>query len=116
MEPRPARAASQAWRAIRAGLALAGIVLIQEDVMQLVIRSDGAVRAVYSEAIDLRSLGRPRIVRASQVEPDAEGRWTADLNPVSGPVLGPFALRSEALAAEQRWLEQNWLIHSEEPG
>ena len=80
--------------------------------MQLVIQPDGAARAIYSEEIDLRSLGRPRIVRASHVEPDAEGRWTADLSPVRGPVLGPFALRSEALAAEQRWLEQNWLIDS----
>jgi hypothetical protein len=26
-----------------------------------------------------------------------------------GPRLGPFALRSEALAAEQHWLEANWL-------
>ena len=43
----------------------------------------------------------PSITRASHVEPDAEGRWLADLTPVAGPVLGPFDLRSEALAAEQ---------------
>ena len=68
--------------------------------MQLLISLDGAVRAIYSEDIDLRSLGRPRIVRASHVEPDAEGRWLADLGPVDGPVLGPFGSRSEALDAE----------------
>jgi len=42
---------------------------------------DGAARAIYSEEIDLRTLGRPWIVRASHVEPDAEGRWFADLGP-----------------------------------
>lgn len=78
--------------------------------MQLVIQSDGAVRAIFSEEIDLRSLGRPRIVRASHVEPDAEGRWLADLGPVGGPVLGPFDSRREALAAETSWLEVHWLV------
>jgi len=78
--------------------------------MQLVIQPDGAVRAIYSEEIELRSLGRPRIVRASHVEPDAEGRWFADLGPVAGPVLGPFGSRSEALRAETSWLEVHWLV------
>ncbi len=78
--------------------------------MQLVIQPDGAVRAVYCEVIDLSSLGRPRIVRASHVEPDAEGRWFADLGPVGGPVLGPFGARSEALRAETSWLEVHWLF------
>ena len=77
--------------------------------MQIVIQSDGAARAIYSEEIDLRSLGRPRIMRASHIEPDAEGRWLADMGPVNGPVLGPFGSRSEALAAENAWLEANWL-------
>jgi len=78
--------------------------------MQLVIQPDGAARAIYCEEIDLGSLGRPRIVRASHVEPDAEGRWFADLGPVDGPVLGPFSSRSEALAAETSWLEAHWLV------
>jgi hypothetical protein len=43
------------------------------------------------------------------VEPDTVGRWLADMAPVDGPVLGPFDRRSEALAAEREWLEQNWL-------
>lgn len=77
--------------------------------MQLVIGPDGRARAIYSESIDLASLGPLTITRASQVEPDGEGRWLADLLPVLGPVLGPFALRSEALAAEVAWLERNWL-------
>ena len=80
--------------------------------MHLVIDARGGVRAVYGEMIDLRSLGRPSIARASHVEPTPDGRWTADLRPVVGPVLGPFAHRSEALEAERAWLEANWLTPS----
>ena len=78
--------------------------------MKLLIRPDGTVRAIYSEAIDLGVLGRPTIARASHVEPDGEGRWLADLEPVGGPVLGPFGRRSEALEAEHDWLERHWLL------
>ena len=62
-------------------------------------------RAVYSEEIELDSLGHAVITRASHVEPGGDGGWHADLSPVAGPVLGPFARRSEALAAERAWLE-----------
>ena len=65
--------------------------------MNLIIESDGRVRGVYSEVIDLAALGPARITRASHVEPDDQGRWLADLSPVRGPVLGPFERRSEAL-------------------
>jgi hypothetical protein len=77
--------------------------------MQLVIEPDGTVRCIYAETIDVSVLGSPTISRASHVEPDQHGRWLADLSPVGGPVEGPFDLRSEALAAEQAWLESNWL-------
>ena len=81
--------------------------------MQLVIDSRGGVRAVYDELIDLRTLGRPaRRSRKSHVEPDPSGQWLADLGPVGGPVLGPFAHRSDALDAERAWLEANWLNSS----
>jgi hypothetical protein len=80
--------------------------------MQIIIMPGGAVRAVYSETIDLATLGSPTISRASFVEPDQQGRWWADLSPVSGPSLGPFDHRSEALAAEQAWLTANWLHQS----
>ena len=80
--------------------------------MQLVVDSAGAVRCIYSEDIDLTALGSPVIVRASHVEPDQHGRWLANLAPVGGPVLGPFLLRSEALAAESAWLEAHWLGRS----
>ena len=66
-------------------------------------------RAIYSEAIDLAALGSPVITRASHVEPDQDGLWWADLSPVGGPSLGPYRHRSQALAAEVEWLEDNFL-------
>jgi hypothetical protein len=77
--------------------------------MDLLVLPDGTLRAVYAEAIDLHALGRPAIARASHVEPDAQGHWSADLTLVGGPVLGPFERRSDALDAEQAWLEAHWL-------
>ena len=63
--------------------------------MEIIIASGGAVRAVYSEEINLGCLGSPTITRASHVEPDEQGRWHADLALVNGPVLGPFTRRSQ---------------------
>jgi hypothetical protein len=78
--------------------------------MQLVVSPNGRVRAIYGEAIALETLGRPKIVRASVVEPDHDGHWHADLRLLLGPVLGPFPCRSQALAAEVAWLEEHWLL------
>ena len=47
-------------------------------------------------------------------EPTPSGDWLADLAPVDGPQIGPFDKRSEALAAEVAWLQQNWLTRSDE--
>jgi hypothetical protein len=77
--------------------------------MELRIDPRGQVVCVYGEAIDLAVLGEPSIRRASHVEPDDQGRWWADLAPVGGPRLGPYARRSQALAAEVGWLEAHWL-------
>ena len=73
--------------------------------MMLIVGPQGGVRCLYTEAVDLTSLGRLSIRRASHVEPDDQGQWWADLAPVHGPRLGPFAIRSTALEAEERWLE-----------
>ena len=78
--------------------------------MQLLIRADGGIHCVYGEAIDLSCLGTLQIRRGSHVEPTSDGRWTVDLSPVNGPRLGPFPLRSAALAAELEWLNTRWLI------
>ncbi len=72
--------------------------------MELVIAPGGMVRCIYGEDVDLAALGAVEIRRASHVEPDAAGEWWADLAPVGGPKLGPFARRSEALDAEVAWL------------
>lgn len=77
--------------------------------MELIIEGQGQVRCVYGEAIELARLGATQIRRASHVEPDASGRWIADLSPVSGPQLGLFDKRTDALAAEVDWLLKNWL-------
>ena len=78
--------------------------------MQLVIKPGGSVRCVYSEELNLAGIGQLNIRRGSHVEPTSNGQWTADLSPVSGPVLGPFSFRSDALQAEQVWLEAHWLV------
>ena len=64
----------------------------------------GNVDTIYTEAIDLASIGKQHIKRASHVEPNEDGMWTADMSPSDGPILGPFKTRSEALEAEVVWL------------
>ena len=80
--------------------------------MQMVIDPQGNVRCLYTEAVDLAAVGPLTIRRASQVEPEAGGQWWADLSAVNGPLLGPYRHRSQALAAEQAWLESNVLVHA----
>ena len=77
--------------------------------MQILVTPTGTVRTIYSELVDLRPLGKFAITRGSHVEPTEDGQWTADMSPVAGPLLGPFANRSAALAAEHAWLEEHWL-------
>ena len=81
--------------------------------MQLFIDTQGGVRCLYGETVDLAQLGRMTISRGSHVEPDRNGQWHADLSPVNGPKLGPFRRRSEALVAESRWLCDHWLVSDE---
>lgn len=76
--------------------------------MKLLVSQSGVARCIYGEAIELSALGSLSISRASHVEPTPEGKWTADMSPCGGPLLGPFEFRSEALSAEVAWLD-NWL-------
>jgi hypothetical protein len=73
--------------------------------MELFIAPTGQVRCLYGEELDLKSMGPLTIRRVSRVEPTDGGRWTADLSPIGGPTLGPFAQRSLALIAEACWIE-----------
>ena len=77
--------------------------------MVLVVAPGGQKHCLYDEALDLSAMGSVSIRRASHVEPDEHGQWWADLAPVQGPMLGPFLRRSEALKAEQVWLEEHRL-------
>jgi hypothetical protein len=70
----------------------------------------GTVQFMYHDALrPLLTAGEANIRRASHVEPTPDGRWTADLIPMRGPVLGPYLTRAEALTAETDWLTQHWL-------
>ena len=75
--------------------------------MMITFSGDGTAKTIYTEDIDFTLLGKVHHTRASHVEPNEKGEWTADLSPVGGPKLGPFKLRSEALQSEIRWLEEN---------
>lgn len=72
--------------------------------MNMLIDPCGCIATIYAEQINLAALGKPAIRRASHVEPDDCGRWWVDLAPVGGPQLGPFDVRSSAIAAETTWL------------
>lgn len=79
---------------------------------RIVIRKDGTIVGIYSDEIPFREIaaqlgGGLSIKRASHVEPRDDGRWEADLSPSQGPMLGPFDLRQQALAAEVEWLRDN---------
>lgn len=70
----------------------------------------GTVQFVWNDLLrGLIDEGTPTIQRASHVEPTPDGQWTADLSPVGGPTLGPYAFRSDALTAETDWLTANLL-------
>jgi hypothetical protein len=74
----------------------------------ITITPEGSINFIYGDDLnELLAEGSPTVTRASHVEPDSRGQWVADLSPVSGPSLGPFKLRSEALAAEVAWLEEH---------
>jgi hypothetical protein len=78
--------------------------------MLVTIDNSGTMRLVYTEALDLPAIGSLAITpHVSHVEPDENGQWWADLAPIQGPKLGPFARRSECVAAEVAWIEENAL-------
>jgi hypothetical protein len=81
------------------------------DLQQFVLHVNDLGELVFvwaDELADLCGLGDVWVARASHVEPVANGGgWTADLSPIGGPLLGPFPLRGDALAAEREWLDRN---------
>ncbi len=89
------------------------------------------VRGLYDPIVDkvIGRLGDKKTTRASHVEPGNElstealrwlmrreispslpasaNKWWADMLPVGGPVLGPWATREDALEAEESWLHEH---------
>jgi len=74
--------------------------------LTVTFEADGSARFLYDDdlAAVAAMVGGLTVRRASHVEPTADGRWTADMAPVLGPVLGPYDTRKEALDAERQWL------------
>lgn len=76
--------------------------------MKIKCQPNGTLKCVYTEAIDLNSLGELKISRESKVEPDADGKWWityADSWLTGSPPIGPFPKRSQAIRSEILWLE-----------
>lgn len=74
--------------------------------IQIVVSGD-QIRFIHQDDLaEMLLVGKSTTRRASHVEPSQDG-WNADLRPVNGPVLGPFARRDAALQAEAQWLREN---------
>lgn len=77
---------------------------------RIVIRRDGLIQFIYSDELrPLVEMGNVQIQRVSHVEPKGSF-WFADMSIVAGPMLGPYTLRSEALAAEEEYLHSNFSV------
>lgn len=74
----------------------------------IIVDSNGTVRAIFNDDLfSALSADAERVEtrRASHVEPIPGGPWwRADMSPVGGPVLGPYATRWFALKREVEWL------------
>lgn len=71
---------------------------------------DGSVTAIVGSLkeetpIDLESIGRCTTKRQG-VLIEANGDWYADMFLISGPILGPFKTRDEAITAEIEYLRE----------
>lgn len=79
--------------------------------LTMLIDENGDARFIYDDtAMEIAlALGVVSTKRASHVEPTPDGQWTADMNPVAGPMLGPFQTRKQALQAEHQYLERQGL-------
>lgn len=77
----------------------------------VLVTEEGDIKFIYDEEVfkDLRYEDNSTIYRASYVEPVGHS-WQVDFSPIGGPVLPHlFDSRSEALATEKVWLEENYL-------
>ena len=78
--------------------------------MKIVVTRQGVVKSVYRDDSPLKRLrGTTTIERASDVEPDAQGKWWSHIRGTSMK-LGPFELRVDAVKAEIEYLEQRGFL------
>jgi len=80
---------------------------------RLKISPTGKVTAIHNDDYDFSVHGKKKIRRASQVEPNADGEWEADMSLLGdkhkGVVLGPFSRRDQAIAAEVAYINKHEL-------
>ena len=67
--------------------------------MQLVIQSNGSVRCVYGEDVELHVLGDHKITRGSHVEPNDDGTYGQR---TYRRLMGRFSAHSQAAATLSR--------------
>ena len=81
--------------------------------IRIKVTPSGAVSMIYNEAYDMSAHGPTKIRRASQVEPNADGKWEADMSLLgeehAGVILGPFDDRSDAITAEVDYINKHYL-------
>jgi hypothetical protein len=74
----------------------------------VLVDANGRLEFVWDDRLaPLRALGEITIRRASHVEPTDDGWWTADMTPLGGQIIGPFALHAAAIDAEREWIARN---------
>lgn len=67
------------------------------------IDQNGTTEFIYDDEFSEMLNSKTTIQRASHVEPEGT-QWIAEM--ISGPKLGPFKTRQEALDAEREYLEK----------
>lgn len=74
----------------------------------IAINPEGVATFVWSDELaKLKTEGNCKIERVSNVEPNDQSEWMADMMLISGPILGPFETRQEAIDAELRYIWDN---------
>lgn len=77
------------------------------------VTPSGAWHFIYQERLKpLLGRGHAVMTRASYVNPQSDGSWTADLTPLKGPVLANFPTRQHALDAEEHWITHHWIEYT----
>lgn len=78
--------------------------------MKIVITKDSITHLYDDKLVGLQKYGKTTIKRASNVEPNKDGKWIVDLSPIGlKKKLGPFDTRKEALEKEHVYIEENYL-------